>query len=162
MEVGLLSEESRINSTEISLITVCDTHLYTNSNGDSCPQFLIMVAGHSEVGFSWFGNHAGFVFINWMSFLRNQGFFWHFFKYMYQSGNHVLPLPLLKIVVTLSKLGKLLYMYEFILSHTKISQMCMCKSVYYQVSLNCRPRFWKGNFKKKIFPFDLSWRLKRK
>lgn len=48
----VLSEESRINSTEISLITVCDTHLYTNSNGDSCPQFLIMVAGHSEVGFS--------------------------------------------------------------------------------------------------------------
>lgn len=35
MEVGLLGEESRINSTEISLITVCDTHLYTNSNGDS-------------------------------------------------------------------------------------------------------------------------------
>lgn len=95
-------------------------------------------------------------------FTKSRGFFWHFFKYMYQSGNHVLPLPLLKIVVTLSKLGKLLYMYEFILSHTKISQMCMCKSVYYQVSLNCRPRFWKGNFKKKIFPFHLSWRLKKK
>lgn len=52
MEVGLLGEESRINSTEISPITVCDTHLYTNSNGDSCPQFLIMLAGHGEVGFS--------------------------------------------------------------------------------------------------------------
>lgn len=48
----VLFNKSRINSTEISLITVCDTHLYTNSNGDSCPQFLIMLAGHSEVGFS--------------------------------------------------------------------------------------------------------------
>lgn len=122
-------------------------HLHVSSNGDSCSQFLIGWPQWSRVSLI---RKSEFVFINWVHFCS---FFSAFFKY--QSGNHVLPLPLLKLW-WFHLNWEICYtcMYEFIL----IYQMCM--TMCYQVSLNCRPRFYKGNFKKKLFPFDLLWRLK--
>lgn len=87
-EGGLLREESRVNSKRY--ITDHNMwHVHVSSNGDSCSQFLIGWPQWSRVSLI---RKSEFVFINWVHFCS---FFSAFFKY--QSGNHVLPLPLLKL-----------------------------------------------------------------